>query len=151
MTEEPGGDIRTTSRGRWERIGSWLLVFPGVPVLPLTEVLADLGLALWERLGVALLVFDAGRLHLRTFHFQAQVDCLEVVPGGRLKVFPDASMTDEPETNVPGRLPASRRRWRSVFLDTDGGLLQVAVPPAALAVFERELRAARHPAPENRD
>lgn len=50
-------DIRRTPPGRWEKIGIVVTLAPVAPIFPISAALEALGLALWERIAVSLLVF----------------------------------------------------------------------------------------------
>jgi hypothetical protein len=47
-------DIQRTPRGRWEKIGFWLLVFPVFPAVILNDILQAIGFSLWGRIATVL-------------------------------------------------------------------------------------------------
>jgi hypothetical protein len=48
-------DIKRAPRGRWEKLGFWLLVFPVIPILVLRDILEAVGLPFWASLLVTVL------------------------------------------------------------------------------------------------
>lgn len=53
-------DIQRTARGRWEKIGFWLLVFPVVPAVTLNNILMALGLPFWGSIVIVLVLLAFG-------------------------------------------------------------------------------------------
>ncbi|WP_159620270.1 hypothetical protein [Arthrobacter zhaoguopingii] len=53
-------DIKRAPRGRWEKLGFWLLVFPVVPTLVLSDILEAVGLPFWVSLLVTGLFLGIG-------------------------------------------------------------------------------------------
>lgn len=72
---------------------------------------------LWE--------FGAGQLEGTALRFQTRTGDEHYSPAGRVKVFPNVVTTSEPEP--PARkLHGWTRYWKYVYLETDGGLIQLA-------------------------
>lgn len=72
-----------------------------------------------------------------TLHFQGLLGDYDATPTGRRKTFPSAALAQEiPDAPSTQRLQGPQRRWRSIHLETDGGLLQVAASEQSCSFLE---------------
>ena len=86
----------------------------------------------------------AGQVEGSSLHFQAQLGDQDGTPAGRRKTFSSAVLTDSvPDVPSTQHLGRAQRTWRSIYLRTDGGLLQVAAPQEGCALLERAFAPAR--------
>lgn len=78
-----------------------------------------------------------GQVEGGALHFQGMFGDYGATPMGRRKTFPSAVLTREvPDAPSMQRLHGPQRRWRSIHLKTDGGLLQVAASEQSCSFLE---------------
>jgi len=82
--------------------------------------------------------FGAGQVEDNSLHFQAMLGDQDGTPAGRRKTFPHTVLTRHaPGAPSTQRLGYAQRGWRTIHLETDGGLLQVAASEESCEFLEQ--------------